>query len=367
MSLLRHTLRQALAAAAVSAAALTTTSAVATPPASPPAPSQQPRESYDWDITPTGTDEEFRGLAAVSSRVAWVAGEEGSVLLTRNAGRRWYDVSPPEAEGLALRDIEAQNSRRAVVLSIGTGDESRIYATRDGGNTWTETFRNSDPAAFYDCIAFSPNGRGLALSDPVDGYFQLARSDDFGLTWDVQSTSGMPAAKSGEFAFAASGTCIVAGKYGHFWFVTGGVESPRIFSSDDGGQTWTVRKTPLRGGPSAGIYSVDFAGPDTGVMVGGDYADEANGADASAYLTPASDRWRLSRSPVLGYRSGVSFVPHADNTAIAVGPTGSDVSYDGGRNWTNFDQNRYDGIQCSRLGFCWASGTDGRVARLVTG
>lgn len=374
MTLLRRPLRHALLAAAVSAAALTTTSAaaltttsaVATSPTPSESPPQPPRESYDWHITPTGTDEEFRGLAALSSRVAWVAGEEGSVLLTRNAGRRWHDVSPSEADGLALRDIEARNARHAVALSIGTGEDSRIYATTDGGQTWTETFRNPDPAAFYDCMAFTPNGRGLALSDPVDGHFQLARSNDFGLTWQVQSTTGMPAARAGEFAFAASGTCIVAGRYGHFWFVTGGIDQPRIFSSDDGGLTWTVRRTPLRGGPSAGIYSVDFAGPVGGVMVGGDYADETNGTDASAFRTASGARWRASNRPVRGYRSGVSFVPGTDGNAIAVGPTGSDVSYNAGRTWTGFDKDRYDGVQCSSLdGSCWASGTDGRVARLV--
>ena len=42
-----------------------------------------------------------------------------------------------------------------VPLSIGDGDSSRLYVTADGGSTWTETFRNDDPAAFYDCMAFS--------------------------------------------------------------------------------------------------------------------------------------------------------------------------------------------------------------------
>ncbi len=360
-----RTASQVVAVAAIVATAIATTAAAASPRSDTRSPSARESEIYSWAITPTATDEEFRGLAAVSKQVAWVAGEDGSVLLTRNGGKSWRDVSPAQADGLALRDIEAKNSRRAVALSIGTGEDSRIYATRDGGKTWSETFRNSDPSAFYDCMAFTPNGDGLALSDPVDGYFQLARSSDFGLSWRVQSTVGMPEAVPGEFAFAASGTCLVAGKHGQFWFVTGGIDVPRIFSSNDGGRSWSVSEVPLRGGPSAGIYSVDFASPEQGVIVGGDYADEDNGADASAYLAPSSDVWRVSTSPVLGYRSGVSFVPHAGDTAIAVGPTGSDVSYDGGKTWSNFDDDRYDGIQCSRGGFCWASGTEGRVAKLV--
>ena len=33
-------------------------------------------------------------------------------------------------------------------------------------------------------------------------------------------------------------------------------------------------------------------------------------------------------------------------TLIAVGPTGSDVSYDGGRSWTAFDTAPYDAVDC---------------------
>jgi photosystem II stability/assembly factor-like uncharacterized protein len=322
--------------------------------------------TYSWEPRPTGTDEQYRGLAAVSHRVAWVSGESGSVLRTTDAGRTWLDVSPPGADGLALRDIEAWDARHAVALSIGTGEDSRILRTADGGRTWREAFRNTDPAAFYDCMAFSRSGRGIAMSDPVGGYFQIAQSNDFGRSWSVRSNAGMPPALDGEFGFAASGTCVVAGAFRNFWFVTGGVDVPRVFHSRDGGRTWSVDEVPMRGGPSAGIYSVDFRAAGKGVAVGGDYVVPEDGADASAYLSyPSGPTWRSSPSPVLGYRSGVAWVPHARNTAIAVGPTGSDVSRDGGRTWASFDGAAYDGIHCAAAGACWASGPDGAVATLV--
>ena len=321
-------------------------------------------DQFDWRVTPTGTTEEFRGLAAVSASVAWVSGEEGSVLRTTDGGASWVDRSPAAAEGLALRDIEAFDAQRAVALSIGPGEDSRIFRTSNGGRTWVEVFRNSDEAAFYDCMAFSPNGRGLALSDPVDGFFRLAATSDRGRTWHVLSTAGMPAALDGEFAFAASGTCIVSAPGGNFWFATGGVERPRIFHSSDFGQHWTVAETPLRGGPTAGIYSIDFRNARQGVIVGGDFADETNGSDAAATTTDGGQTWRLSTVPVGGYRSGVAYVSHGPRQIVAVGPTGSDVSVDGGRTWRHFDDDRYDSIQCVR-NTCWASGTDGRVAVLV--
>jgi photosystem II stability/assembly factor-like uncharacterized protein len=356
----RRSLFAAFPAAALAAAVLTAPTAGA---ASPPA--------YQWHLTPTNTTEQFRGLDAVSAKVAWVAGEDGGILKTTNGGTSWQDVSPTGLGGFVpeFRDIEAWNARHAVALAIGVGTASRIYETKDGGATWSERFRNHnpDPASFYDCMAFNAKGRGLALSDPVGGRFRLAVSRDFGHSWRVLSTRGMPRALDGEFAFAASGTCLVSGPWRNFWFASGGVERPRIFHSTDGGRHWKVSNAPLRGGPSAGVYSLDFRSVGKGVMVGGDFADETNGADASATINYQSRAWVVSPRPVLGYRSGVAFVPGSANTVIAVGPTGSDVSVNGGRAWSGFSDVAFDAVSCASDGACWASGPDGAVAALGVG
>jgi photosystem II stability/assembly factor-like uncharacterized protein len=323
------------------------------------------KASPSWQLRPTGTDEEYRGLSARSATTAWVSGENGSVLRTSDGGKTWRDVSPRQTDGMALRDIETFGDGRAVVLAIGEGEDSRIYRTVDGGRHWRETFRNTEPAAFYDCMAFGRNGSGLALSDPVDGRFQLARTTDRGRTWSPYHPDWMPTARTGEFAFAASGTCLVSGPDGNYWFASGGIKHPRVYHSTNGGRTWTVRATDLRGGPSAGIYSLDFRNASRGIAVGGDFADETNGADAAARSHDGGRTWTNSAHPVGGYRSGVAYLPGTANSIVAVGPTGSDVSNDGGNSWQTFDGDRYDGIQCAHDGSCWGSGTDGRVARLV--
>jgi hypothetical protein len=335
----------------------------------PPAVGSAAPPAYQWKLTPTGTSEQFRGLDAVSAKVAWVAGEDGGILRTANGGASWKDVSPTGLGNFVpeFRDIEAWSAKHAVALAIGVGTAARIYETTNGGATWSERFRNHnpDPASFYDCMAINEKGRGLALSDPVGGRFRLAATRDFGHTWRVKSTKGMPRALDGEFAFAASGTCLVAGPWRNFWFASGGVDTPRIFHSTNGGITWTVTKAPLRGGPSAGVYSLDFRSISKGVMVGGDFDDPTNGADASATLNYAVPHWRVSLQPVLGYRSGVAFVPGTADTTLAVGPTGSDVSLNGGRTWTGFDTaTPFDAVSCAAGGACWASGPDGAVARL---
>ncbi|GAA0455285.1 oxidoreductase [Paractinoplanes deccanensis] len=316
--------------------------------------------SLKWRLTETGSTAQFRGLAPVSSRVAWVAGSAGTVLRTVDGGRSWANVSPPGASGLLFRDIEAFDSRTALALSIGNGAASRVYATRDGGRTWTETFRNEDEAAFYDCMTFLDRRHGLALSDPVDGKFRILATDDGGRSWAVRPTQGMPDALAGEFAFAASGTCLVSAA-GKAMFATGGGAVSRVFTSRDGGRSWSVTSTPVPSGPSAGIYSLAVRPSGEAIAVGGDYAAPTSAPDGAAYLHGRT--WKIARTVPGEYRSGSAWASHG--LALAVGPTGSDYSRDGGRTWKRFDTGAFDAVECTADGSCWASGPTGRVARLT--
>lgn len=320
-----------------------------------------------WRLTPTGTDAGLRGLDAVSRRVAWVSGSEGTVLRTLDGGRTWQDVSPRAAvaEELALRDVEAFDADTAVVLAIGVGEDSRVYRTEDGGRTWRETFRSPEPDAFYDCMSFWNRKRGLAMSDPVDGRFRIARTEDGGRTWSLVPDAGMPSALPGEFGFAASGTCVATAGGRHAWFGTGGGTQARVFRSRDGGMTWQVTATPIRSTEAGGIFSLAFRNPRQGVAVGGDFLVPEGDEDIAAYTRDGGVTWLPARDMPGGYRSGSTWVPHLPHSVIAVGPTGSDVSPDFGRTWTQFDDGSFDAVDCAKDGGCWASGAEGRAAVLV--
>jgi photosystem II stability/assembly factor-like uncharacterized protein len=314
-----------------------------------------------WKPVPTGSDQQYRGLDAVDRKTAWVGGSAGEVLRTTDGGRTWKDVSPPDSAGLLFRDVEAESAQSASVLSIGNGDASRIYRTTDGGRHWELAFVNDDPNAFYDCMDFFEGGRrGLVMSDPVDGKFRIAATDDFGRSWHVLPTRGMPPAVEGEFGFAASGTCLVTSGKHDAWFAGGGAAS-RVFHSRDGGFTWNATTAPIPAAEAGGVFSLAFRNPHDGVMVGGDFTAPDNGVDASG-VTRDGDHWR-GGGDLSGYRSGVAWL---GRTLIAVGPNGSDVSYDGARHWTAFDTAPYDAVDCVG-GTCWASGPAGAVATLSRG
>jgi photosystem II stability/assembly factor-like uncharacterized protein len=321
------------------------------------------RHGYAWDLTPTGSAARLRGVSAISANTAWTSGSLGTVLRTVNGGQTWQNVSPPDTAALQFRDIEAFDADHAVILSIGNGSDSRVYVTSDAGQHWTQTFTNDDPNAFYDCMTFFNSRRGLALSDPVDGRFRIIATNDGGSSWHVVAAD-MPAALPGEFAFAASGQCLVTDHGRRAWFGTGGAAQARVFHSDDGGESWQVSATPIHSGPTAGIFALAFRDQRHGFAVGGDFTTPTLAPDALALTKDGGARWRLVSQAPNEYRSGAAWVTGQD--AVVVGPSGSDASGDGGKTWTRFDNGSFDTVDCASRGACWASGEQGRAAHLVT-
>jgi photosystem II stability/assembly factor-like uncharacterized protein len=247
-------------------------------------------------------------------------------------------------------------------MSIGNNPtDFRIYVTHDGGASWDLTFVNTEPAAFYDCMTFFDQNRGLALSDPPDGvHFRVIATTDGGMSWRVTGLQMPPA--SGAFAFAASGQCLTSDRGHTAWFGTGGSEAS-VFRSDDRGVTWTVAPTPMLFGSSAGINALAFNGQQRGIAVGGDFALPTASPDSFARSFDGGSSWSLVPGAPSEYRSGATWLN--GNTAIAVGLSGSDVSTDGGTTWQRFDDGSLDTVDCANPNACWASGAGGRVAYLV--
>jgi hypothetical protein len=121
------------------------------------------------------------------------------------------------------------------------------------------------------------------------------------------------------------------------------------------------------------VFSQAFRDRRHGVAVGGDFEHEDVGTDASAW-TRGGRQW-VGGGVLGGYRSGADWARlsrsgrhawHAARLVLAVGPSGSDVSRNGGRTWRTFSDTGFHAVVCVRQHVCWASGTDGRVATLRT-
>lgn len=241
----------------------------------------------------------------------------------------------------------------------------RVYVTDDGGMTWTVSHQNTLPTAFYDCMTFTNKKDGYILSDPVDGKFLILKTTDGGHSWTELPAAGMPPALDGEFGFAASGTCINSNNRGDLFFGTGGVDPGRIFRSTDGGLTWSVMDSPIAGTAAGGIFSLSFGPGRGGVAVGGDFTAPDAAVSNAAWTDDRGATWHAGTG-LGGYRSGSAWMDGLHNAVLAVGTSGSDVSWDGGRTFAAFDSGTFNAVDCVP-GACYAAGAQGRVARLVVG
>lgn len=319
-----------------------------------------------WTPQTSGVTGRFRGVSAVSARVAWASGSGGTIVRTSDGGATWQRLAIPDTDKLDFRDIDAVSADVAYVLSIGSGESSRIYKTVDAGRTWTLQFTNTDPKAFFDAMAFWDAERGIAFSDSIDGQLVILRTENGGRTWMRVPAAGLPAALDNEGAFAASGTNIAVVGRDHVWIGTGAAAVSRVLRSSDGGRTWAAAATPLAAGPSAGIFSVAFRDALHGIVVGGDYRKESEAIDNAAITNDGGKTWSPVRG-LTGFRSVVTYLPGTTSDLIAVGPQGSDYSTDDGRRWTAVTGatglHTFSAARGGRIG--WGAGENGKILQFA--
>lgn len=316
-----------------------------------------------WLVRGSGTTASLRGLHVVDANVAWASGSGGTFLRTVDGADTWEIGTVAGAEALDFRDVHAWDRNTALLLSAGL--PARIYHTGDGGQTWRLVYENETPGVFFNAVSFLDDHRGIAVGDPIDGRFLLIRTADGGRTWEELPLESRPAALAGEANFAASGTCMtVAGKEA-VWFGTGG-PAARVFRSTDGGSSWTVAETPVRSGQSSqGVFSVFFADERRGVAVGGDYLDEPNSTATAAVTVDGGATWTTAETPPSGFRECVVAVSYATpRVLIAVGPSGTDLSENGGLTWKPIAEGRFHSVGFSADGATGiAVGMDGLVGK----
>jgi photosystem II stability/assembly factor-like uncharacterized protein len=301
----------------------------------------------------SGTTQLLIGISPVNENVVWASGTGGTWVRTTDGGTTWQTGRVPGADTLQFRDVHAVDSNTAWLLSIGNGDQSRIYHTTDGGKNWTLQFTNPEPKAFYDCFDFWDARHGIAVSDAVDGHTVMIETRD-GEHWTPIPSANLPAALDAEGSFAASGTCMIARPGGHAWNAAG-TPLARLFHTGDYGHSWTVDTIPL-----IAISSVHFRDLKNGIVLGTD----STAATASTH--DGGRTWVRGGKPPFpqGVYGGV-YVPGARRpTVIAVGPKGSAYSLDDGATWIPIDSNAYWSVGFASARAGWMVGPRGRITRL---
>ena len=338
-------------------------------------------------LTPQQSDT-TNGLIAVSpvnSRVVWASGRNGTFTKTTDGGKTWHSGVVPGAETLQFRDVQGVSDKVAYLLSIGTGTDSRIYKTEDGGSNWALQFQNQDPDAFYDCFAFWTPTRGLAQSDSVNGRFPVIRTSD-GVNWE-DIGDRLPVALAGETSFASSGTCVATQGQRRAWIVTSAPAKARVLATTDGGSTWAAYDTPVtQGTPSSGIFSVAFRDAQHGFIGGGELDPSLPNVHRAARSGDGGKTWQLTTEPPsIGTIFGLSYASNSgvgedansgkdgdeggratgSRTVIITGPGGSAWTGDEGDTWSVLpDLTGYWAVAFANQRTGWLVGTGGEITRV---
>jgi len=309
----------------------------------------------------------LQAVSVVNNDVVWVSGHGGTWARTEDGGTTWTVGVVPRADSLQFRDLHAVDAQRAWLMSAGNGPASQIYYTSDGGQNWTQQFRNESSKAFYDCMAFWDDKHGVAMSDGVDGIFPLLFTRN-GKDWRLMAEVASPHARVGEGSFAASGTCLVARDGRFAWFGTGAAVDgyARVWRTTDQGQTWRSSDTPIETNASAGIASVAFRDTLHGVALGGNIAKPDTFLLNVAVTEDGGISWgEGAPAPFPGAVYGASYVEgNGSSLLVAVGPRGAAISWDDAKSWTLIDTLSYWSVGMGKDGRGWLVGPGGRMRRI---
>jgi photosystem II stability/assembly factor-like uncharacterized protein len=300
----------------------------------------------------------LRGLSVVNDGIIWASGNKGQVARSTNGGKSFEWMTVKGFEQRDFRDIAAFDSDTAIIMAVA--EPAILLKTRDGGKSWYTIFEDSTKGMFLDAMDFKNENIGVVIGDPINHHLFKASTMDKGEQWHTASNT--IELKEGEAFFAASGTnikFILSSKnFDKTIMVTGGAFSSLYMNG-------ILKQLPIiQGKQTTGANSIDIY-KNKGVIVGGDFANDKD-TTQNCVLVDFNKEIEFShpQTPPHGYRSCVIYID--ENTLIACGTSGVDLSMDGGRNWQLISTESYHVVKKATKGNkIVLAGSNGRIAELI--
>ena len=287
-------------------------------------------------VAPSDTNVIYVGTGSASTRGNISVGD--GMYRSDDAGKTWEHVGLRHAGQIGALAIHPEDSDLVYAAALGyifgPNDERGIYRTKDGGQTWEQVLHISDRTGFVE-IQMDPNNPRILyagawraerkpwtmISGSEDG--GIFRSRDGGDTWE-RVENGLPTGMIGKTAVAIS-----AANSDRIWVLLEAEgERGGLYRSDDGGESFTRINgdAALRQRPWYYIHL---------------YADTHD--ENTVYVLNVAFHKSIDGGRTFPERIRV---PHGDNHDLWINPDnplnminandgGANVSFDGGKSWTD--------------------------------
>jgi photosystem II stability/assembly factor-like uncharacterized protein len=223
-----------------------------------------PRASGPPAPTPSTPALQVTSMYFATDQVGWVGTllantSSGPILATVDGGKHWTrQLSLPASAATSIRFFD---TRRGYVLEVpfgAPGSPPSLYATADGGGTWTrlETPPNEFAGASVD---FADYQHGWFATFPFErqagtGPFKLYSTSDAGVHWKPMLDVG-PAQPDSHGVHEGVLDGVWFADAAHGWLMASEPGRPALYKTIDGGQTWArAALTPPIGVPGDAMF-----------------------------------------------------------------------------------------------------------------
>ena len=273
--------------------------------------------SGDWTTSWRAVGAQFQDASFVDPLHGWVAGmrwggdSTALIYATSDGGRTWTGQLEDDAMNW-LGGIAMADATHGWAAGWGGG----IVHTSDGA-AWTPQVAPAWPATNYDDVACGDDQHAVAVGYPGNGK-NLSATADGGTTWSSPASGVTGELRDVDFADAT-----------HAWAVgDGGV----ITTSADAGASWT----PQTSGVSTGLSAVDFVDALTGWAAGRD--------GVVLQTVDGGQTWTPQASGTTGEIRAIRFLTTLKGWA-ATGDGEILQTADGGQSWGNAGPRTFAGLE----------------------
>lgn len=262
------------------------------------------------------------------------------VYKSTDAGKTWKRIGLEDSRQISRIRVHPKNPDIVYVAAQGhvwgPNEERGVFRSKDGGKTWQKVLYKGDKAGACDLI-MDPTNPSVLYAGLWEVYRKpwtlesggassgIFKSTDGGDTWtDITRNPGLPKGTIG-----ISGITVSPANSDRVWAIVE-AEDGGVFRSENGGRTWTKVNEERRLRQRAWYYTRIYADPKSAdtvyVLNTGFYRSNDGGRTFTGIPVPHGDNHDLW------------IAPDDPNRMIESNDGGSNVSFNGGRSWTEQDQ-----------------------------